>query len=89
MQESITADAKTSYEKAKLIEAYLRNYTYDTSVDLRGSDNYINDFLFDKKSGYCIHYLATMVLLLRDAGIPARFASGYMYNSRGWNTGYE
>ena len=81
LQESITADAKTSYEKAKLIEAYLRNYTYDTSVDLRGSDNYINDFLFDKKSGYCIHYAATMVLLLRDAGIPARFASGYMYNS--------
>ena len=36
-------------------------------------------FLFETGAGYCVHYTASMVMLLRLAGIPARAVSGYRY----------
>ena len=74
----VTKDAKTDYEKAKAIETYLRGYKYDTSVDLKDSDNYVESFLFESCSGYCIHYASAMVLMLRSAGIPSRYISGFL-----------
>ena len=79
LSQELTKDCKNNYEKAKVIEDYLRTYNYDTSVDLRDSDNYIDSFLFEEKRGYCVHFASAMVLLLRDAGVPARYVTGYLY----------
>ncbi len=76
----VTAGCDNDYEKAKAIEKYLRSYKYEMNTDLRDRDNYIEAFLFDTKEGYCVHFASAMVLLLRDAGIPARYVSGYIYN---------
>lgn len=35
-------------------------------------------FLEEGESGYCTHYATAAVVLLRAAGIPARYASGYL-----------
>ena len=75
----LTEGCETSFEKAKQIEAYLRQYTYDASTDLRGRDNYVDAFLFEVERGYCVHYASAMVLLLRENGIPARFVQGFLY----------
>ena len=75
----ITADAEGEMDAALRIEEYLRSYPYDTEVDLRGAENYVDDFLFETKRGYCMHYASAMVLLLRECGIPARFVQGYLY----------
>ena len=75
----LTEGCETSYEKAKQIEAYLRQYTYDASTDLRGRENYVDAFLFEVERGYCVHYASAMVLLLRENGIPARFVQGFLY----------
>ncbi len=37
----------------------------------------IDGFLFDTKLGFCEHYAASFVVLLRAAGIPARVVTGY------------
>ncbi len=37
----------------------------------------IDEFLFDSRRGYCEHYAASLVFLLRAAGIPARVVTGY------------
>ena len=79
LADEITADCETDYEKAVQIESYLRQYTYDKSVDLSKSENYIDDFLFDTCSGYCIHYASAMVLMLRAEGIPAKYTVGYSH----------
>lgn len=34
-------------------------------------------FLFERKSGYCVHFATTATLLYRLYGIPARYATGY------------
>lgn len=75
----ITEDAVTDYEKARNIESFLRQYSYDINVDLRDSDNYVESFLFETQSGYCAHYASAMVEMLRSIGIPARYTQGYRH----------
>lgn len=49
-------------------------YTLNTPVPGRHS---VDEFLFDQKAGYCEHFSAAFVVLMRGAGIPARVVTGY------------
>ena len=75
-----TAGTGTDYEKAERIVSYLReNYAYDARRYLPGDgSDYVGEFLFDTKSGNDVHFASAAVLLLRAAGIPARYAEGYL-----------
>lgn len=53
-----------------------REFTYTLNVPLAGR-NEIDDFLFDRKQGYCEHFSSSFVVLMRAAGIPARVVTGY------------
>ena len=53
-----------------------REFTYTLDVPLTGR-NEIDDFLFDRKAGYCEHFSSSFVVLMRAAGIPARVVTGY------------
>ena len=37
-------------------------------------------FLTENKKGYCMHFASAGVLLLRAAGVPARYVEGYVVN---------
>ena len=87
---TLTANATNDYDKSKLIEAYLRQFTYDTSASggsnpqsdmttSEGMADIADRFLFEAGRGYCVHYTSAMVMLLRLSGIPARAVSGYRY----------
>jgi transglutaminase-like putative cysteine protease len=39
--------------------------------------NSIDDFLFTTHSGFCEHFAASFVVLMRAAGVPARVVTGY------------
>jgi len=41
------------------------------------TDKPSDQFLFEKKRGFCEHYASSFVLLMRAAGIPARVITGY------------
>lgn len=86
----ISGVADNDYDKAKLIENYLRQYTYSKKAvggynknsdmtTAQGMADIADRFLFDTKSGYCVHYTSSMVTLLRLSGIPARAVRGYRY----------
>ncbi|MBR1598537.1 MAG: transglutaminase domain-containing protein [Lachnospiraceae bacterium] len=79
LTKEVTKDAATDYEKARKIESFLRQYSYDHKMDLRGRDNYIEAFLFETQSGYCVHFASAMVVMLRSIGIPARYTQGYRH----------
>ncbi len=38
----------------------------------------VENFLFNTKEGYCVQYASAVTLLLREMGIPARYAEGYI-----------
>jgi transglutaminase-like putative cysteine protease len=37
----------------------------------------VDEFLFDTKEGFCEHFAASFVFLMRAAGVPARVVTGY------------
>lgn len=39
--------------------------------------DFVDAFLFDTRRGFCEHYAASFVFLMRAAGIPARVVTGY------------
>ena len=78
---SITEKQESVYDKTKAIERYFaRNgFVYDQkNVAIpEENDDYVDQFLFDTKRGYCDNFSTSMVVLLRTIGIPARWAKGF------------
>jgi hypothetical protein len=79
LAEEITAHGDTPYDKAMLLQAYLRDtITYDlTPPGLPGGRDYVDFLLFESQRGYCNGYASAMAVMARSVGIPARLASGY------------
>jgi transglutaminase-like putative cysteine protease len=77
---SVTANASNSYDKAKAIENYLStSFLYNEKPKIPDpTRDFIEQFLFEIKSGYCVHYASSMTIMLRAIGIPARYVEGYM-----------
>lgn len=57
------------------IKTHFSAYSY--SLDLGQSETPIRDFLLETRSGHCEYFATATVLLLRAAGVPARYAAGY------------
>ena len=78
----IVKGAKTPYQKARAIENYFsRNgFRYETdNVAIPTADqDYVDQFLFETKLGYCDNFSTSMVVMLRSVGIPARWVKGFM-----------
>lgn len=85
----LTAGVDTPYRKAEAVEAWLADnveYTLDgPSPPLSG--DVVDHFLFSSRQGWCEPISASMVVLLRSAGIPARFATGFQPGTRNPITG--
>ena len=74
----LTAGKMTDYEKALLLEAYLRNIPYTLDVPVPPLNKDVADyFLFDLRKGYCDYYATTMVVMARAVGLPARLVMGF------------
>jgi len=72
------AGASTRYEKARAIEAYIRQLKYDLDIVPPPLDADIVDyFLFTVQRGYCDYSATAMVVMLRSVGVAARYASGF------------
>ncbi|MFJ8066273.1 DUF4129 domain-containing transglutaminase family protein [Psychrobacillus sp. NPDC096426] len=78
---SITEGDGSLYEKAKSIERYFSQNSFRYNQQLaaipEGDTDYVDQFLFDTKVGYCDNFSTSMVVLLRSEGIPARWVKGF------------
>ena len=69
--------------KAQTIKNYVRDLAeYDTATGAMPSDrdDFALWFLTEAESGYCVHFATAATVLLRAAGVPARYVTGYMVN---------
>lgn len=77
----ITEGKKTWFDKARAVERYFARseFYYDqTNVLVPGPrDDYVDQFLFDSKRGYCDNFSSSMAVLLRSIEIPTRWVKGY------------
>ncbi len=60
----------------QLFGLFGREHTYTLDPGVYGVDS-IDEFLFDRKRGFCEHFAQATVFLPRVAGIPARIVVGY------------
>ncbi|AEA47154.1 transglutaminase domain-containing protein [Archaeoglobus veneficus] len=72
----VTEGAENDYEKAKMIEEFLKN-NYEYGFTTYGSKP-LYEFLFVKKKGICKHFATAFVMMCRSVGIPARAVFGYL-----------
>lgn len=75
----IVGTSASRYDAVQAVRSYLQTnarYSLDTRMPARGTD-FVDDFLFVTRAGYCNHFSTAMVVLLRAEGIPARWVKGY------------
>jgi transglutaminase-like putative cysteine protease len=76
--QEVTAQGMTPYDKARMLETYLRSFEYNDDIEAPPPDrDPVEYFLYDIRTGYCDYYATSMSVMLRSLGIPARVASGY------------
>ena len=86
----ITDGRPTVYEKVLAVQAWLRaNTRYNLAIppDPPGADP-IDEFLFERREGFCEHIATAMAVLLRAVGIPTRLVTGFGPGERNPLTGY-
>lgn len=75
--------AETAADKLAILNEIREKMSADTSYTLSpgktpSNRDFVNYFLIENQKGYCIHYATSGVILARMAGIPARYATGYV-----------
>jgi transglutaminase-like putative cysteine protease len=82
LAEELTKDARDPYQKALIIQRYLKyygKYIYEREdiPYLEEGQDFVDQFLFVTKTGYCDYFSTSMAVLLRSVGIPARYVKGF------------
>ncbi|MBN2618846.1 MAG: transglutaminase domain-containing protein, partial [Spirochaetales bacterium] len=68
---------ESDLDTIKKIRSYLLS-NYEYSLDVEESKNYIEDFLFTTKKGFCIHFTRAFIELALCNDIYVREVSGYL-----------
>ena len=73
--------ACTTHDKVMAVIDYLSEhyaYTYTPTKPEDSDGSALDAFLLETKDGYCVQFASAATLLLRAAGIPARYVQGYI-----------
>lgn len=75
----ITASANNSFDKAVVMETYLRrNFAYTLRLVGRPGADPLAHFLFVTKAGHCEYFASAMAVMLRTLNIPSREVNGFL-----------
>jgi transglutaminase-like putative cysteine protease len=75
----ITAAAGNPFDKAVVMESYLRdNFTYTLNLTGKPGDDPLAHFLFETRAGHCEYFASAMAIMLRTLGIPSREVNGFL-----------
>lgn len=70
---------------AQIVAAYVSGSAeYDLNTGRMPSDegDFVMWFLRDSDTGYCVHFASAAAVLMRAAGVPARYVSGYVIKTK-------
>lgn len=80
----VTAGAQSPFDAAVALQRWFSTdggFTYSTQID-GGSDSDALSAFLNERVGYCEQFAATMALMARSVGIPARVAVGFTQGRR-------
>ena len=79
LAKSVTAQARTPFDKVIAIEGHLRSkYTYTLNLTGKPGDDPLTHFLFETRAGHCEYFASALTIMLRTLGIPAREVNGFL-----------
>jgi len=74
----VSGSASDSYDKAVLVERYLKtHYGYTLQLPRSPVADPLANFLFERKQGHCEYFASSMAVMLRTLRIPARVVNGF------------
>src|SRR5262249_21995396 len=74
----ITRTANNNYDRARLLETYLRtHYGYTLQLSRRPTHDPLAEFLFERRQGHCEYFASSMAVFFRVLGIPSRVVNGF------------
>ncbi|WAH36654.1 transglutaminase family protein [Alicyclobacillus dauci] len=79
---------KTEYQMVNAILTYLQtNYVYQTyDIPKPGPhEDYVYQFLFESRRGYCNNFSSAMAVMLRTLNIPTRWVTGFATGTQDFN----
>ena len=77
----ISASASNRYDKAVVVESYLKtHYGYTLQLPRTAVEDPLANFLFERKQGHCEYFASAMAVMLRTLRIPARVVNGFRSN---------
>jgi hypothetical protein len=80
----ITRDARTDYDKAVAVSAWLkRNLSYTLRMESPGDTEPLHFFLLQRRAGHCEYFSSAMAVMLRVVGVPTRNVNGFLGGE--WN----
>jgi transglutaminase-like putative cysteine protease len=80
----IFRDCKTTTDKINAVTAYFHTtYTYSLGLEVPPDKDALSYFLREASSGYCEYFASGAAILLRMAGVPTRYVTGFLVTERG------
>jgi len=88
----VTQDAENDFERAIMVREFLRDsghfeYTLTPGPSPSYRD-FVDHFLFDLQTGYCVHFATAFTVMMRALDIPARYVEGFMVSGASDSAGY-
>ena len=79
----LPADTGSKWETAQIIcDLVSQSARYDLSTQrMPIGEDFAMWFLEESETGYCVHFASAATVLLRAAGIPSRYVSGFMVST--------
>ncbi|QDV48288.1 transglutaminase-like domain-containing protein [Gimesia fumaroli] len=83
LADKIFAGCKTSAQKIERIQTYFpNNYQYELGISVPPGKDPLTYFLLEKPNAHCEYFASGTALLLRLAGVPCRYVTGYVVRER-------
>jgi len=75
----VTAGCRTTREKIEAVERYFRrNYRYALGIPVPVGADPLTYFLLERPAAHCEYFASGATLLLRLAGVPCRYVTGFV-----------
>jgi hypothetical protein len=83
LADRIFAGCDTTTEKINAVINYFRtNYTYVLGLDIPPGRDKLTHFLLEESTGYCEYFASGAAILLRLAGVPTRYVTGFFVTAK-------
>ena len=82
-----TGAERTTGKIDAVIRHFNSNYTYLLGLDIPEGRDKLTHFLLEESTGYCEYFASGAAMLLRMAGVPTRYVTGFLVTHKDVETG--